>query len=67
MAIISGLIEATLFNKFVEGGALFMPLVLVCLLMSIYFTVKSIMNFISTGITNFNLLPNGVISVSRNR
>jgi biopolymer transport protein ExbB/TolQ len=44
MAIITGLIGTTLFNRFMEGGALFMSLVLVCLLLSIYFLVKSLVN-----------------------
>ena len=44
MAIITGLIGTTLINRFIEGGALFMSLVLFCLLTSIYFTVKSILN-----------------------
>ena len=44
MAIIIGLIGTTLFNRFMEGGALFMSLVLVCLLISIYFLVKSLLN-----------------------
>ena len=44
MAIITGLIGTTLFNRFMEGGALFMSLVLVCLLISIYFIVKSLLN-----------------------
>ena len=44
MAIITGLIGTTLFNRFLEGGALFMSLVLVCLLISIYFIVKSLLN-----------------------
>jgi hypothetical protein len=44
MAIITGLIGATLFNRFMEGGALFMSLILICLLISIYFIVKSILN-----------------------
>ena len=44
MAIITGLIGTTLFNRFMEGGALFMSLVLICLLISIYFTVKSLLN-----------------------
>ena len=44
MAIIIGLIGTTLFNRFIEGGALFMSLILICLLISIYFTVKSILN-----------------------
>ena len=44
MAIIIGLIGTTLFNRFMEGGALFMSLILICLLISIYFVVKSILN-----------------------
>lgn len=41
MAMITGLIGTTLFNRFLEGGALFMSLILLCLLLSIYFMVKS--------------------------
>tara|TARA_B110000014_G_C19883245_1_gene457112 strand:- start:87 stop:500 length:414 start_codon:yes stop_codon:yes gene_type:complete len=44
MAIITGLIGTTLFNRFMEGGALFMSLILICLLISIYFIVKSLLN-----------------------
>jgi len=44
MAIITGLIGTTLFNRFMEGGALFMSFVLICLIISFYFTVKSIFN-----------------------
>jgi len=44
MAIITGLIGTTLFNRFLEGGALFMSLILICLLTSIFFTLKSLMN-----------------------
>lgn len=44
MAIITGLIGTTLFNRFMEGGALFMSLVLICLIISFYFTVKSVFN-----------------------
>jgi len=44
MAIITGLIGTTLFNRFMEGGALFMSLILVCLLLSIYFSAKSFFN-----------------------
>lgn len=43
MAIITGLIGTTLFNRFMEGGALFMSLILSCLLLSIYFIVKSLL------------------------
>lgn len=43
MAIITGLIGTTLFSRFMEGGALFMSLILSCLLLSIYFIVKSLL------------------------
>ena len=41
MSMITGLIGTTLFNRFLEGGALFMSLILICLLLSIYFMLKS--------------------------
>ena len=47
MAIITGLIGTTLFNRFMEGGALFMSLILICLLIinflycKIYFNLKT--------------------------
>ena len=44
MAIITGLIGTTLINRFMEGGALFMSLILICLLISIYFIIKSTLN-----------------------
>jgi hypothetical protein len=44
MGIITGLIGTTLINRFMEGGAIFMSLILICLLISIYFIVKSILN-----------------------
>ena len=44
MAIITGLIGTTLINRFMEGGAFFMSLILICLLISIYFTAKSFLN-----------------------
>ena len=40
MAIITGILGSTLFNRFLEGGALFMSLILICLLLSIYFMTK---------------------------
>tara|TARA_B100000003_G_scaffold33585_1_gene27646 strand:- start:593 stop:982 length:390 start_codon:yes stop_codon:yes gene_type:complete len=43
MTIITTILEITLFDRFLEGGALFMSLILICLLMSIFFTVKSIL------------------------
>ena len=44
MAIFIGILGTTLFNRFLEGGALFMSLILICLLLSIFFTVKSVFN-----------------------
>ena len=44
MAIITGILGTTLLNRFLEGGALFMSLILFCLLISIYFTAKSVLN-----------------------
>ena len=44
MAIITGLVGTTLINRFMEGGAFFMSLILICLLISIYFTAKSFLN-----------------------
>ena len=44
MAVIAGIIGTSLINRFIEGGALFMSLILICLLILIYFTVKSILN-----------------------
>ena len=43
MTIITTILGVTLFDRFLEGGALFMSLILFCLLMSIFFTAKSIL------------------------
>ena len=43
MKLITAALGLTLFDRFLEGGALFMSLILICLLMSIFFTVKSIL------------------------
>tara|TARA_B100000902_G_scaffold119550_1_gene119962 strand:+ start:865 stop:1254 length:390 start_codon:yes stop_codon:yes gene_type:complete len=43
MTTISAILGLTLLDRFLEGGALFMSLILICLLMSIFFTVKSIL------------------------
>ncbi len=43
MTIITTILGITLFDRFLEGGSLFMSLILICLLMSIFFTVKSIL------------------------
>ena len=40
MAIITGILGSTLLNRFFEGGALFMSLILICLLLTIYFMTK---------------------------
>ena len=43
MKLITAALGLTLFDRFLEGGVLFMSLILICLLMSIFFTVKSIL------------------------
>ena len=43
MTLIKTIFEITFFDRFLEGGALFMSLILICLLISIFFTVKSIL------------------------
>lgn len=43
MTLIKTIFEITLFDRFLEGGSLFMSLILICLLISIFFTVKSIL------------------------
>ena len=43
MTLITTILGVTLFDRFLEGGALFMSLILFCLLMSIFFTVKSML------------------------
>ena len=43
MTIITNILGITLFDRFLEGGVLFMSLILICLLTSIFFTVKSIL------------------------
>jgi len=44
MAIITGILGTTLFNRFLEGGALFMSLILICLLLSIYFMTRGFLS-----------------------
>ncbi len=56
MGIIIGLIGTTLINRFMEGGALFMSLILVCLLISIYFIIKSLLNIKSNIAISKNML-----------
>ena len=43
MTLIKTIFEITLFDRFLEGGVVFMSLILICLLMSIFFTIKSIL------------------------
>ena len=43
ITIITTILGITLFDRFLEGGALFMSLILFCLLISIFFTLKSIL------------------------
>tara|TARA_B100001109_G_scaffold227654_1_gene202426 strand:- start:832 stop:1221 length:390 start_codon:yes stop_codon:yes gene_type:complete len=43
MTLIKTIFEITLFDRFLEGGVLFMSLILICLLISIFFTLKSIL------------------------
>jgi flagellar motor component MotA len=43
MKLMTAFLGLTLFDRFLEGGVLFMSLILICLLMSIFFTVKSIL------------------------
>ena len=44
MAIITGILGTTLFNRFLEGGTLFMSLILICLLLSIYFMTRGFLS-----------------------
>ena len=44
MAIITGILGTTLLNRFLEGGALFMSLILICLLLSIYFMTRGFLS-----------------------
>ena len=44
MAIITGILGTTLLNRFLEGGALFMSLILICLLLSIYFMARGFLS-----------------------
>lgn len=62
MAIFIGILGTTLFNRFLEGGALFMSIILICLLLSIFFTVKSVFNIKTNIETSKKMLK--LISVS---
>tara|TARA_B100001113_G_scaffold106722_1_gene86581 strand:+ start:820 stop:1209 length:390 start_codon:yes stop_codon:yes gene_type:complete len=56
MTLIRAIFEITLFDRFLEGGALFMSLILICLLMSIFFTIKSILKINSDKETSKKIL-----------
>ena len=57
MAILTGLIGSTLFNRFMEGGALFMSLILACLLGCLFFCYRSFSNVKSNPDIASNMLP----------
>ncbi len=56
MTLIRIIFEITLFDRFLEGGVLFMSLILICLLMSIFFTIKSILKINSDKETSKTIL-----------
>ena len=56
MILIKTIFEITLFDRFLEGGVLFMSLILICLLMSIFFTIKSILKINSDKETSKKIL-----------
>ena len=56
MTLIKTIFEITLFDRFLEGGVLFMSLILFCLLMSIFFTIKSILKINSDKETSKKIL-----------
>ena len=56
MTLINTIFEITLFDRFLEGGVLFMSLILICLLMSIFFTIKSILKINSDKETSKKIL-----------
>lgn len=56
MTLIRTIFEITLFDRFLEGGVLFMSLILFCLLMSIFFTIKSILKINSDKETSKKIL-----------
>tara|TARA_B100000212_G_scaffold311722_1_gene263609 strand:- start:260 stop:649 length:390 start_codon:yes stop_codon:yes gene_type:complete len=56
MTLIQTIFEITLFDRFLEGGVLFMSLILICLLMSIFFTIKSILKINSDKETSKKIL-----------
>tara|TARA_B100001109_G_scaffold228060_1_gene203064 strand:+ start:516 stop:905 length:390 start_codon:yes stop_codon:yes gene_type:complete len=56
MTLIKTIFEITFFDRFLEGGVLFMSLILICLLMSIFFTIKSILKINSDKETSKKIL-----------
>tara|TARA_B100001287_G_scaffold125284_1_gene105580 strand:- start:2017 stop:2406 length:390 start_codon:yes stop_codon:yes gene_type:complete len=56
MTLIKAIFEITFFDRFLEGGVLFMSLILICLLMSIFFTIKSILKINSDKETSKKIL-----------
>ena len=57
MAIITGIFGTTLFNRFLEGGALFMSLILICLLLSIYFMARGFLSVKTNPVLSKKMLP----------
>ena len=57
MAIIMGILGTTLFNRFLEGGALFMSLILICLLLSIYFMARGFLSVKTNPVLSKKMLP----------
>ena len=57
MAIITGILGTTLFNRFLEGGALFMSLILICLLLSIYFMARGFLSVKTNPVLSKKMLP----------
>ena len=68
MAIVTGLVGTTLFNRFLEGGALFMSLILICLLLSIYFIAKGFLTLSSNAEVSNKILKHindcGVLGIT---
>ena len=57
MAIITGILGTTLLNRFLEGGALFMSLILICLLLSIYFMARGFLSVKTNPVLSKKMLP----------
>ena len=67
-AILAGFIGTTLLNRFVEGGIFFMSLILVMLLLTVYFTLKSSMYLKTNTAISIKMLPlineSGILALS---